>query len=300
MALLREAMEHPLDPGYALAAANGDADVTGTSRLVTLGLALVLGVVTVAAVARLTAPEPAAVRARALLVQEVERRTAAIDRQQKANQGLRSEITALQDSALRGGSGDALAAQLQRLELASGELPVEGEGVQITLDDAPGVNQTPIGDSPPDTTTDQGRVLDRDLQIVVNGLWAAGAESLSINGQRLTALSAIRAAGQAVLVDFRPLSPPYVVRAIGNPRTLQTGFADNLAGSYVQSLQQNYGISVKIAAEEHLQLPGAGLLVLRTARPVAPAPSRPPSVTPSPGSSHRAAPGGAVLTSEVF
>ena len=57
-----------------------------------------------------------------------------------------------------------------------------------------------------------GRVLDRDLQELVNGLWAAGAEAVSVDGQRLTARTAIRSAGEAVLVDFRPLSPPYVVR----------------------------------------------------------------------------------------
>ena len=49
-------------------------------------------------------------------------------------------------------------------------------------------------------------MLDRDLQVIVNGLWAAGAEAIAVNGQRLTACSAIRSAGEAILVDFRPLS----------------------------------------------------------------------------------------------
>ena len=59
---------------------------------------------------------------------------------------------------------------------------------------------------------------------MVNGLWAAGAEAVAVNGQRLTALSAIRSAGDAILVDYRPLTRPYVVVAIGDPRTLQSRF----------------------------------------------------------------------------
>ena len=65
-----------------------------------------------------------------------------------------------------------------------------------------------------------GRVYDRDLQDVVNALWLAGAEAMSINGQRLTAATAIRSAGEAILVNSRPLSPPSLVHAIGNPAPL--------------------------------------------------------------------------------
>ena len=62
---------------------------------------------------------------------------------------------------------------------------------------------------------DVSRVLDVDLQSVVNGLWAGGAEAVAVNGQRLTALTTIRAAGSAILVDFRPVTSPYEVSAIG-------------------------------------------------------------------------------------
>ena len=57
-----------------------------------------------------------------------------------------------------------------------------------------------------------------DLQNVANALWAAGAEAIAINGQRLTATSTIRAAGNAILVDFRPVTSPYEVSAIGPGR----------------------------------------------------------------------------------
>ena len=46
----------------------------------------------------------------------------------------------------------------------------------------------------------------------------------------VTAVSAIRSAGEAILVDYRPLSPPYRISAIGDPDTLQTRFSDGPGG----------------------------------------------------------------------
>ncbi len=69
-----------------------------------------------------------------------------------------------------------------------------------------------------------------------------GAEAISINGQRLTALSAIRSAGQAILVDFRPLSPPYVISVVGDPDPMQALFANGSGGRYLRSLSDNFQI----------------------------------------------------------
>ena len=115
---------------------------------------------------------------------------------------------------------------------------------------------------------------------------------VAITGARLTTRSGIRSAGQAILVDVRPLVPPYVVEAIGDPAHLQAGFAADMAGAYVQSLRDNYGIQVSVSTQRSLTLPGAGSLVLRSAHPnvtpsaTAPAGSPPPTrdrTTPSPG-----------------
>jgi hypothetical protein len=79
-----------------------------------------------------------------------------------------------------------------------------------------------------------------------------------VNGQRLTARSAIRYAGQAILVDFRPLVPPYVVQAVGDAAGLQTRFAAGSAGAYLQALRDNYGVQAAIVPSTNLELPGAG------------------------------------------
>jgi uncharacterized protein YlxW (UPF0749 family) len=126
------------------------------------------------------------------------------------------------------------------------------------------------GDGDPRETSgfsDIGRVRDHDMQRVVNGLWESGAEAVSINGQRLTSLSAIRAAGDAILVDNRPLVPPYTVLVVGDGERLSTRFQDSADGLYLQAIQENYGIRTSISVEDDLRLPAAPSVIVRTAQP---------------------------------
>ncbi len=85
-------------------------------------------------------------------------------------------------------------------------------------------------------------MLDIDLQILANGLWQAGAEAVAINGHRLSTLTAIRAAGEAITVDYRSLTRPYRVEAIGDPHTSQQQFVRDHAGLWWNELTQNRGM----------------------------------------------------------
>ncbi|HVE75051.1 MAG TPA: DUF881 domain-containing protein [Mycobacteriales bacterium] len=200
------------------------------------------------------------------LVRDVRERTASTDRLSDELGVLRRSVTALRTAALGAdAAGRVAATQLEGLELVAGAIAVQGPGLVVVLDDAPKESeQLPAerGGQPGD-----GRVLDRDLQDLVNGLWAAGAEAVSVNDVRLTALTAIRSAGEAVLVDFRPLSPPYTVRALGNPKTLEPAFADGPAGRRLSTATSLYGFRLELRAEDSLQLPGAGLPDLRHVHP---------------------------------
>ncbi len=143
--------------------------------------------------------------------------------------------------------GRELTAQVAQYELVTGYTPVTGPGAVVTLTDAA---------TPDDEDPALSRVLDTDLQAAVNGLWAAGAEAVSVNGQRLTARSAIRSAAGAILVSYRPLSPPYVVSAIG---------ADGLAGRFdatqsaeqLRQVERQFGIGFLSESADRLALPGA-------------------------------------------
>jgi uncharacterized protein YlxW (UPF0749 family) len=286
MRLLREVMEHPVDPAYEMAARRraGEQHPNRTTAAVTVVLALVCGWVLARGVAELRRPEPGQAASRASLEREITRRSTQADAQAATLERLRAEIAAAQEAQLTSPEDVDLANRVARLALVTGELPVTGPGIQVTLNDAPSVDTAgAAGDPRAATGADDGRVLDRDVQLAVNGLWVAGAEAISINGRRLTATSAIRSAGQAILVDFRPLVPPYVLSAIGDPGTLQSRFSTDNAAFYLQDLHNNFGVGYDLSAASQLRLPGAGTFELRWARPpVSPsASSSAPAPSPS-------------------
>jgi uncharacterized protein YlxW (UPF0749 family) len=226
----------------------------------------VIGLLTVAAVLALRAPQPEATSAKDALLARISSETTAADRLQRANDALRLANDKAQATLLRLQAQGGLADQIQQYGMVAGALAVRGPGLRITVHDAPGSAPTAGADPRDQGAAAQGRVLDRDLQIVVNGLWAAGAEAVSINGQRLTALSAIRSAGEAILVDFRPLTPPYVVSAVGDPDNLRAAFASGSAGPYLHSLDDNYGITSDINSVSSLSLPASSGLTLHDVR----------------------------------
>jgi uncharacterized protein YlxW (UPF0749 family) len=267
MTLLREVMERPLDPSYAAAAA-APRPTTARRSALTLLLAVLAGAAFSTSVAAIRQPERQSSQVNGQLREQYEKRSAEVDKQEAANAALSAEIAMTQQNAL-GAAGAALREQTRTLGVSTGELPVTGPGLRITLNDAPSQGGDAIGGDPrANSGFDPGTVFDADLQVVVNGLWAAGAEAIAINGHRLTTLSAIREAGQAILVDFRPLVPPYRIDAIGDPSRLQSGFATGSAGPYVQSMRDNNGVRVDLGPAKHLAIPGAGELILRAAHPV--------------------------------
>ena len=275
MLLLRNLVEDSLDEGYARAAARraaGEPARKSAVLVLTVGLLLV-GLLLATAFAQTRQRAGSAAAARDALVAEVEQRSTANDKAQARLDQQRAAVQRAQRQVLAlSGAGTQLADQLSRLEASTGAGPVTRPGMVVRLDDAPGNSDG--SDVDPRTDVDSsGRVTDRDLQTVVNEVWAAGAEAVAVNGQRLTALSAIRAAGDAVLVDFRPLTPPYTIEAVGDPHKLRETFVGGFGGSYLQVLQ-GYGITYAVEDSDRLQLPASAGVRLRYAGEPQPAETR--------------------------
>ncbi len=265
-ALLGQIWDDALDPGYAAAAARRQAGQPSAPhrrrRAVGAAVALAMvGVLLASAWVQTRQARPAVVEQRAQLVQSIDEQTKLNDQLTAAIASAGAEVDRLKSAQLAATSeGEQLAARLQTLGVSTGAVAVRGPGVRVTLDDAP--SDSPLVDP---TKPELSRVLDRDLAMVVNGLWAAGAEAVSINGQRLTSLSAIRTAGDAILVNYRPLNRPYAVSAIGDPSSLQARFAAGPAGASLRTLHDAYGIRYGIEGVQDLSLPAASGLTLRYA-----------------------------------
>jgi uncharacterized protein YlxW (UPF0749 family) len=254
MDLLNEILRNPIEPEYAVVAARGST--AGVRRGAMLAVALVIGAMFAMSVIQTTRSAPA-------VQQEREQLIASINNEEQRQDALLSRIETLRTdieqarTAVLSGDGDARATQeaLQRLGPPTGAVPVLGPGIVIVVDDSPVTRDDQLN-----------RVLDRDLQYLVNGLWEAGAEAIAINGHRLSVLTAIRSAGDAITVDYRSLTRPYRVEVIGDPRTLAARFANTSGGQLWQGLQENYGMRLSLSQAEELSLRADPGLALRHAR----------------------------------
>jgi uncharacterized protein YlxW (UPF0749 family) len=149
--------------------------------------------------------------------------------------------------------GRALSDQLDTLELLAGTEPATGPGMRIVVDNSADAGET------------QQVVLDTDLQQLVNGLWVSGAEAVAINGQRLTSLSSIRVAGDAITVNLQSLARPYVVDALGDPDQLPARFVESEGGTWWLNLKAVYDLKFTMSSEESLTVPAAPTPILRHA-----------------------------------
>lgn len=159
---------------------------------------------------------------------------------------LERETDRLNEAQLSGdGSAGGLQRRVETLGVLTGALAVRGPGLEVVADDAP------------DSDSERTRVLDSDLQRLANGFWAAGAEAISLNGQRLTNLSTIRIAGDAITVNARSLDAPYVLNVVGDPDTLPARFAETSSGRAWLDLQQQVGLRLSLTRRESLVLPAS-------------------------------------------
>jgi uncharacterized protein YlxW (UPF0749 family) len=195
----------------------------------------------------------------------VETATQLQDRQET----LKARILELRDqirSAEQAGQGSAalvreLNDSLQDARIAAGLIPLTGSGIVLQLEDS--------GEPPaPDAEISDYLVGAHDLRTIVEELWAAGAEAISVNGERLTATTAIIDVGPSILANAAYLAGPYQITALG-PEDLYSrlvaapGFVD-----FIRSRSEGFGIQVSIASPEAVDIPAfVGTVTLRYARP---------------------------------
>ncbi len=156
------------------------------------------------------------------------------------NARLREEMEALEEqlSEYQQATGramlGALVQELNKIRIINGLVEVSGSGVEVTIDG-------PIG------------VL--DIQDLINELRNAGAEALTINGERLTLYSVIASTEDGVMIvnGMKP-SRPYILQAIGQPETLETALLRR--GGLIATLERNYdGLAVSVIKRERMVLP---------------------------------------------
>lgn len=166
------------------------------------------------------------------------------------------EITLTENISKYSGTGqsedkimDELQEQSDEYDLFRGATAVEGPGIQITLSDS----VEKVGDDEEREILETlGLVHDQDLYTMVAELKNAGAEAISINGERIINSSAMYCAGPVILINGDKYTPPYVIKAIGNPDDL--AYSLDKEGSYYKELQDR-DLQVSYIKESKMNIP---------------------------------------------
>ena len=106
-------------------------------------------------------------------------------------------------------------------------------------------------------------MLDIDLQVLVNGLWGSGAEAISINGHRLSNLTAIRSGGRRDHGGLPSLNRPYRVQAIGDPKTMPARWVESSGGAWWNELAQNRRMRYEVSSVDEITLDADPSMTLR-------------------------------------
>lgn len=149
---------------------------------------------------------------------------------------------------------------LEKYKMAAGVVDVKGPGVVITVED-------PL---PTEEFTDEYSVIMLRYELLlslVNKMKDAGAEAISINGQRIIATTEISLAGDNVNINTVPTAPPYIIKAIGSPDTIESTLTIRFG---IIEQMKNYGLRITIKKSDKIEVPRySGIIKYRYAEPVA-------------------------------
>ena len=250
--LLRSLLSEHLDPGYAAAAA-ARAEGAGRNRKsdwVWQALAaLLIAAVFAAAVAQARATAPGVSAAQHGLAASVKAAAGTTDALAERRDALAAQVDHVQRRQLTDDAeGQQLLSKLDALSLAAASTAMVGPGLTGTVTD-PGVGRDLSDVSKQRLPGSRQVILDRDLQLAVNSLWASGAEAIAVSGIRVGPNVTIRQAGGAILVDNHPVSSPYAIVAVGPPHSMQETFEHTAGLMRLRLLEASYGVGVTVSAD---------------------------------------------------
>lgn len=159
----------------------------------------------------------------------------------------KDDLKAYQDkTAQSGDSSKILKEQLERAEIIAGLTEVEGSGIIVTLNDSKVENKTE------GFNEDYFVIHDDDILKVINELNSAGAEAISVNDERYISNTEIRCAGSTISVNNNKYGTPFVIKAIGEPKTLESALTMRKG---VVEILSSWGIEIKITKTNRLVIP---------------------------------------------
>ena len=270
--LLRSLLTEHLDPGYAAAAA--ERERTGHTRRPAADhawqalAAVLIAIVFAAAVAQARTTAPGVSAAQQVLAASVRSAEGTTDRLTRRRDELAAQADTIQRRQLREDAvGRDLLSRLDALSLAAATTAVIGPGLTVTVTD-PGMGRDLSDVSKQRVAGSRQIILDRDLQLVVNSLWASGAEAIAVGGVRMGPNVTIRQAGGAILVDNQPISSPYTILAVGSPGAMRDTFERSGGLQRLRLLEVSYGVGVSVSSGDGLSVPAGTAREIKYAKQI--------------------------------
>lgn len=182
-------------------------------------------------------------------VQRAQQLSAQVSQMKKDRDAFQSQVNDLRsqlDKVSTGPQAADLKDELDQARIEAGVTELAGPGVEVTLNDS-NITLRP-GENP-----NLYVLHDEDVLRVLNEIRAAGAEAISINGQRLLATTEVRCTGPTIVLNKnKRLAPPYVITAIGNSDTLENSL--KMKGGVAETLQF-WGIQVAVKKLPQVTVP---------------------------------------------
>lgn len=266
MSLLNDLMTNTVDEDYAYVSQRRAAQEAGQQETQEeeaprrgryaglVAATIVFGLLLAVAAVQTDRSRPALEEERAQLIERIKAQTEEVEQVRAQTVELSDDVAELENELeslqMRGAAVDR---RVERLGVVAGSIPVRGPGIQITVDDG-------------DPSAGEGsEVRPGDLRMLVNGLWQAGAEAISINGERITSRTAIGWANRAITINFNSMRGPYVVKAIADPNTVEARFFETSAAQTLRTLQSQVGMRYETDTVDDLRIPAKGIGRLRYA-----------------------------------
>ncbi|WP_099332031.1 DUF881 domain-containing protein [Actinomyces minihominis] len=242
MLLLQNIEQFALDPGYAEYATKKPVHRSILKRAIIGLLIAILGFLITVAALNLRAESSDETDPRLLLAEQVHAG-------QESVQLLVSENQDLAEQVRQQGELEGVVSEISpTVTLSAASTKVTGPGVTVTIVE--------------EGTSLSGKASsfrDTDLRAVTNLLWAAGAEAIAVNGQRLGAETSIRTGGSLILVNLIPVTSPYVIEAIGDPVGIMNSLQSGPGLGQIEDIRRATGATIREDRAENLVLGGLPL-----------------------------------------
>ncbi|MQW75239.1 DUF881 domain-containing protein [Nocardioides sp. dk4132] len=245
--LLTLITQQSLDEDYVLAAErrvlSGNPPPRRRPQLIAVAVITVFGILVTTAAVQTSRNADIDDASHNTLVARIENQRDQLSSLQEQAASVRAENNELEEE-LTAVSADlqSSTAALRRLQARTGFVQVVGPGVRLVANDSQSAVE---------------RIRKDDLFLLINALWAAGAEAITLNGRRLSVLTSINNSGGAINVDLSPIRAPYTLQAIGDPRTLQANVVESSTFDQFTVLMSQYGFTLEMEDVESMTLPAA-------------------------------------------